>query len=178
MPTRPNPRPSGSSPVVRTGLGRALAQAVLKHVASRNRQPHANPAQSRTRAQHPRNSLALQLDVALQPDRIGHFYREKAFGRIDVLVNNAATAYLAAVEEGRRAEIRAMFETNFFGLAALIGACCPGCAPAGRGHHHISSVGGLLGNPARVLQRHQVRRGRSVRGAGERGGTARDSRPR
>ena len=44
---------------------------------------------------------------------------KEKFGRIDVLVNNAGYGYLSAVEEGEDAEIRAMFETNFFGLAAM-----------------------------------------------------------
>lgn len=43
---------------------------------------------------------------------------EGKFGRIDVLVNNAGYGYLAAIEEGEDAEVRAMFDTNFFGVIA------------------------------------------------------------
>ena len=34
-----------------------------------------------------------------------------------MLVNNAGYGYLAAVEEGEEKDIRAIFETNFFGVA-------------------------------------------------------------
>ena len=133
-----------------TGLGRALAEAVLKH-GHRAAVTARKPAQIQDfAAQHPGKSLALQLDVAdyRQIDR-AISDAEKAFGRIDVLVNNAGYGYLAAVEEGEEQEIRAMFETNFFGLAALIRRVLPGMRARGRGYIiNISSVGGLLGNPS------------------------------
>jgi NAD(P)-dependent dehydrogenase (short-subunit alcohol dehydrogenase family) len=76
-------------------------------------------------------------------------HAERAFGAIDVLVNNAGYGYLAAVEEGEDHEVRAMFEANFFGLAALIRRVLPGMRARGRGHIiNISSVGGLIGNPS------------------------------
>ncbi|HYN27196.1 MAG TPA: oxidoreductase, partial [Burkholderiales bacterium] len=126
------------------------AEAVLKH-GHRAVVTARNPTQIQDIAgQHPRNSLALQLDVAdySQIDR-AISAAEKAFGRIDVMVNNAGYGYLAAVEEGEEQEIRAMFETNFFGLAALIRRVLPGMRARGLGHIiNISSVGGLLGNPS------------------------------
>ena len=68
------------------------------------------------------------------------------FGAIDVLVNNAGYGYLAAVEEGDDREVRDMFETNFFSLAALIRKVLPGMRAHGSGHViNISSVGGLVG---------------------------------
>jgi NAD(P)-dependent dehydrogenase (short-subunit alcohol dehydrogenase family) len=133
-----------------TGLGRALAGAVLNH-GHRAVVTARNPAQIQDIvARYPKISLAVQLDVAdySQIDR-AISAAEKAFGRIDVLVNNAGYGYLAAVEEGEEQEIRAMFETNFFGLAALIRRVLPGMRARGRGHIiNISSVGGLLGNPS------------------------------
>jgi NAD(P)-dependent dehydrogenase (short-subunit alcohol dehydrogenase family) len=133
-----------------TGLGRALAEAVLKH-GHRAAVSARNPAQIQdVVARYPKTSLALQLDVAdYNQIDLAISAAEKAFGRIDVLVNNAGYGYLAAVEEGEEPEIRAMFETNFFGLAALIRRVLPGMRARGRGHIiNISSVGGLLGNPS------------------------------
>ncbi|MEI7611053.1 MAG: oxidoreductase, partial [Rhodospirillaceae bacterium] len=71
---------------------------------------------------------------------------EARFGAVDVLVNNAGYGYLSAVEEGEEAEIRAMFETNVFGLAAITRAVLPGMRARRRGHVvNISSMGGLIG---------------------------------
>jgi len=98
---------------------------------------------------HKEQALALPLDVT----NAGQIKRavsdaEKAFGRIDVLVNNAGYGYMAAVEEGEDKDIRAIFETNFFGVAAMIRAVLPGM----RARHHgsivnIASVGGMIGFP-------------------------------
>ncbi|MFL6582434.1 MAG: oxidoreductase [Burkholderiales bacterium] len=133
-----------------TGLGRELAQAVLNQ-GHRAAVTARDPASVRDIvANYPDTALALQLDVANYAQiEQAVAAAEKKFGRVDVLVNNAGYGYLAAVEEGEEAEIRAMFETNFFGLAALIRRVLPGMRTRAHGHIiNISSVGGLLGNPS------------------------------
>ena len=133
-----------------TGLGRALALAVLKH-GHRAAVTARNPEQVQDIvAADPASALALRLDVA-ERNQIESAVAatERAFGKIDVLVNNAGYGYLAAVEEGEDEEIRAMFETNFFGLAGLIRRVLPGMRARKHGHIiNVSSVGGLLGNPS------------------------------
>jgi NAD(P)-dependent dehydrogenase (short-subunit alcohol dehydrogenase family) len=100
-------------------------------------------------AAHPKTSLAIALDVTQQAQFEQAVARAEAvFGGIDVLVNNAGYGYLAAVEEGEDREVRAMFETNFFSVAALLRLALPGMRTRGGGHIiNISSIGGLLGNP-------------------------------
>jgi NAD(P)-dependent dehydrogenase (short-subunit alcohol dehydrogenase family) len=133
-----------------SGLGRALAERVLRHghqcIATAR-----NPEQilDLVRA-YPDTSMTLALDVIDDKQRRDAVARaEEAFGSIDVLVNNAGHGYSAAIEEGEERDIRAMFDTNFFGLAAMTRLVLPGMRSRGRGHIvNISSVGGLVGNPA------------------------------
>ena len=132
-----------------TGFGRELSLLLLKR-------GYRVVATARDKAKiddivagHEQNGLALRLDVDKQ-DQIEAAVKaaETRFGRIDVLVNNAGYGYLAAVEEGDDADIRAMFETNFFGLAAMTRAALPIMRAQKSGAIvNISSMGGFIGFP-------------------------------
>ncbi|WP_448192128.1 oxidoreductase [Azospirillum sp. sgz301742] len=132
-----------------TGFGRELARLVLERgwrvvATARDAAKVEDLA-----AAHPGRALAVALDVN-DPAQIARAVAEaeRAFGRIDVLVNNAGYGYLSAIEEGEDAEIRAMFETNVFGLAAMTRAVLPGMRARRSGHIvNISSQGGLVGFP-------------------------------
>jgi NAD(P)-dependent dehydrogenase (short-subunit alcohol dehydrogenase family) len=132
-----------------TGFGRELAQLVLKRgwravVTARD----AGRVQDLTLG-HEDNALALALDVNSH-DQIADAVRqaEDRFGAIDVLVNNAGYGYQASIEEGDGAEIRAQFETNVFGLAAMTRAVLPGMRARRNGHIvNISSQAGFIGYP-------------------------------
>ena len=133
-----------------TGFGRALAQRVLERgwrcvVTARDVAQVADIVQ-----RHPDTSVAIALDVTDPEQRERAVAQaEKTFGAIDVLVNNAGYGYSAAVEEGEEAVVRAMFETNFFALAAMTKCVLPGMRARGKGHViNVSSIGGLVGNPA------------------------------
>jgi NAD(P)-dependent dehydrogenase (short-subunit alcohol dehydrogenase family) len=132
-----------------TGFGRELARELLRRgkrvvVTARDKSKVEDLATDGA------NSLALALDVT-NPTQVRAAVQaaEQKFGAIDVLVNNAGYGYLAAIEEGEDAEIRAMFEVNVFGLADTIRVVLPGMRRAGQGHIvNITSVGGLVGNAA------------------------------
>jgi NAD(P)-dependent dehydrogenase (short-subunit alcohol dehydrogenase family) len=132
-----------------TGFGRELAKILLARgdrvaVTARDKAKVADLIEG-----HAQTALALTLDVEKQREiEAAVEAARKTFGRIDVLVNNAGYGYLAAVEEGDDADIRAMFETNFFGLAALIRAVLPIMRARKAGAIvNVSSVGGMIGNP-------------------------------
>ncbi|WP_233838664.1 oxidoreductase [Paraburkholderia sp. ZP32-5] len=133
-----------------TGFGRELASAVLKRgwravVTARE------PARVAALADaFPQQAIATRLDVT-RPDEVAAAVAraETAFGRVDVLVNNAGYGYLAAVEEGEDDEVRAMFEANFFGAVNMIKAVLPSMRARRSGHIvNVTSVGGFIGNPA------------------------------
>lgn len=141
-----NPTPiwfiSGAS----SGLGRALAEAVLQRgwravVTARD------PASLSELAEpHGERALTLGLDVT-DPASIEKAVAqaEAYFGAIDVLVNSAGYGYLAAIEEGEDRQIRDQFEVNVFGLNALTKRVLPGMRQRRRGHiFNMSSLGGLV----------------------------------
>ncbi|MEU0789002.1 oxidoreductase [Amycolatopsis sp. NPDC005961] len=128
-----------------TGLGRALAEAVLDRglravVTARDPARVADLV-----AKHGDRALALPLDVTDHAQVLDAVKRaETAFGRIDVLVNNAGYGYLAAIEEGEDDEVRKLFDANVFGLADVTKAVLPGMRARRSGHVvNVSSLGGL-----------------------------------
>src|SRR6516165_5177867 len=118
-----------------TGFGREIARQVLRR-GWRAGVTARNPEQVRAIvAGHGDNALALALDVN-DKDAVARAVQaaEDKFGRIDILVNNAGYGYLAAIEEGEDDEVRAMFETNVFGVIALTKAVLPGMRARRKGH--------------------------------------------
>ena len=130
-----------------TGFGREFVRAALAHgfrVVATARNPKKL---NELIAGHEGLAKALALDVTNAAQiKQAVSEAERAFGRIDVLVNNAGYGYMAAVEEGEEKDIRAIFETNFFGLAAMIRAVLPGLRARRHGYVvNIASVGGIVG---------------------------------
>lgn len=129
-----------------TGLGRALAEAVIGAghnavVTARDVAAVAELAESA-----PERVLAAALDVT-DPAHVASAVRraQDRFDHIDVLVNNAGYGYRAAVEEGDDADVRALFETHFFGTVAMIKAVLPGMRARRSGAIvNISSIGAQL----------------------------------
>jgi NAD(P)-dependent dehydrogenase (short-subunit alcohol dehydrogenase family) len=132
-----------------TGFGRELAKMVLDR-GFRAVVTARDPAKVEDIAgHHGDRALVLQLDVT-DPVEIEAAVSsaKKRFGRVDVLVNNAGIGYFGAVEESDEAEVRRMFEINFFGLASMTRAVLPIMRKQRSGHIvNISSIGGLKGFP-------------------------------
>ena len=133
-----------------TGFGRELAKLVLQSgdrvgVGARN----PNDVKDIIAA-YPDTAIALKLDVTRGEEITASVAETKnKFGRIDVLVNNAGIGYFGAIEESEEAEIRRMFEINFFGLANITKAVLPIMRAQRSGHIvNIASIGGLVGFPA------------------------------
>ena len=132
-----------------TGIGRAIAAAALDaghSVVVTARRPET--VQDLV-DQHPGAALAVALDVTNRAqinEAVAQAHAQ--LGGIDVLVNNAGYGYLSAVEEGDDAEVRALFDTNFFGTVDMIKAVLPGMRAQRRGHIvNVSSMTGIVTNP-------------------------------
>lgn len=128
-----------------TGFGRELARLVLARgwravVTARDPSKVADIA-----AGHGDRAAVVALDVTQRAqidDAVATARRR--FGRIDVLVNNAGYGYLAAIEEGEDDAVRAMFETNVFGLIDMTKAVLPVMRAQRSGLIvNVSSIGGI-----------------------------------
>jgi NAD(P)-dependent dehydrogenase (short-subunit alcohol dehydrogenase family) len=110
-----------------SGFGRAIAEAALAagdDVVAAVRRPELVTDLA---AEAPDRFLAVQLDVTDHGRiRSAVAAAEAAFDRIDVLVNNAGRGMVGAVEENTDAELRSLFEVNFFAPTELIRAVLPG----------------------------------------------------
>jgi NAD(P)-dependent dehydrogenase (short-subunit alcohol dehydrogenase family) len=131
------------------GLGRAIAEAVLDAgddlVATARRASSLDDLVARYGDQ----ILPLELDVTDAAGAQAAVARAtRRFGRIDVVVNNAGYANLAAVEDITLSDFRAQAETNFFGVVNVTKAALPVLRRQGAGHIiQISSIGARLATP-------------------------------
>jgi NAD(P)-dependent dehydrogenase (short-subunit alcohol dehydrogenase family) len=136
-----------------TGFGRKLAEAVLakgdRVVATARKEATVADLERL----HPNHARAVRLDVTdLRQVTASVEAAIGAFGRIDVLVNNAGYGLLGTVEEVSDTQIRQQFETNFFGLLNVTRAVLPLLREQKSGHIlNVTSVGGQVSFPTMGL---------------------------
>ncbi|MCT1356035.1 SDR family NAD(P)-dependent oxidoreductase [Gordonia hongkongensis] len=125
------------------GLGRAFTEAALAAgdevvAVARNIEPLASLA-----TRHPDQLHPLSLDVT---DRQAVFdgvdAAVTAFGRPDIVVNNAGGMLYGMVEEATEAQIRAHLDLNFFGAVWVAQAVLPHLRAGGGGRLlQVTSMG-------------------------------------
>ncbi|OJT03841.1 hypothetical protein TRAPUB_5481, partial [Trametes pubescens] len=141
-----------------TGLGKTLVELVLAKgeivVATARRTAPLNDLKAKYPASH---LLVLKLDVSKPSEITAAFAQVKeAFGRLDVVVNNAGWGTFGEVESAVDADARAMFDTNFWGavdvsraaLAFFRDVNAPG---VGGRLVQISSCCGIVGLPGQAF---------------------------
>ena len=131
------------------GIGRSLAEAVLaaghKLVATaRGPEQLADLVQK-----YGEQVRAVALDVTdSAAARRAIQEAVNAFGRLDVVVNNARYGNMATIEDVTDEDFRAQIETNFYGVVHVTKAALPVLRAQGSGHIvQISSIGGRAGSP-------------------------------
>ena len=134
------------------GLGRALAETVL--AAGHNLVVTGrNPEQLQDLVPRYRDQVrAIALDVTSEQAAAGAVAEAiKAFGRLDVVANNAGYGDVCPIEDMSMAEFRAQIETNLFGVIHVTKAALPFMREQGSGHIlQFSSVGGRIGPVGRA----------------------------
>ena len=130
------------------GLGRSLAEAVLAHrvfLVATARNPEQLGELVSTYGEQMR---AVALDVT-NPEQVRTAIATAidAFGRIDVVVNNAGYANVASIEETTEEDWRAQIETNLWGVINVTRAALPVLRKQRSGRVvQISSIGGRTGS--------------------------------
>lgn len=134
------------------GIGRAVSEAALQ-AGDRLVATARDPAQlSDLVAKYGEQVRAVALDVTDESAVAAAVASAlNAFGRIDVLVNNAGYGDMAPIEDTSLAQFRAQIETNLFGVISMTKAVIPLMRAQGRGHiFQFSSVGGRVGSLGRA----------------------------
>ena len=141
-----------------TGIGRAVVEDLLLQghtVWATARRPDAL-ADLADRGAH-----VTALDVTDEASMSAAVAEvEAAHGSVGTLVNNAGFGEYGAVEEVDMDKVRAMFETNVFGLARMCQLVLPGMRRAGTGRIiNIGSMGGRFTFPLGGYYHDEVRGG-------------------
>ncbi len=128
-----------------TGFGRSLTEAVLKHgdcvIATARKPEQLQDLVER----YPNTVKPLRLDIT-NLDEVHSAINAAidAFGRIDVLVNNAGYGLVGALEEYSEDQIRQNIETNLFGAINTIRAVLPIMRSQKAGHIlNMSAIAGF-----------------------------------
>jgi NADP-dependent 3-hydroxy acid dehydrogenase YdfG len=128
-----------------SGFGRALAEAVLKHgdrlIATARKPEQLNDLVN----QYPETVKAVRLDITNKTAvKAAVDAALEAFGRIDVLVNNAGYGLIGALEEVSDEQIWRNFDTNLFGAINMIRAVLPILRQQKSGHIiNMSAIAGF-----------------------------------
>jgi NAD(P)-dependent dehydrogenase (short-subunit alcohol dehydrogenase family) len=131
------------------GLGRAIAEGVLDAGHSLVAGARRPETLDDLVAAHGDRVLAVALDVT-DPDaaQVAVDAAVQRFGRLDVVVNNAGYADLAAIEDVTLDAFRAQIDTNLLGVVNVTKAALPVLRAQGSGHIiQVSSVGGRMATP-------------------------------
>ena len=149
-PDRPVAIVTGAS----SGIGRETAIAFAKAgyavvLAARREQRLQEAAEACRRENPDAQALVCRTDVT-DPRQVNALVAaaKNQFGRIDVMVNNAGYGHFSAVHDLSDADMRAIFDVNYFGVFYGCRAVAPVMMAQKSGHiFNMSSLMGKFGAP-------------------------------
>jgi 3-oxoacyl-[acyl-carrier protein] reductase len=143
-----------------TGASKGIGAEVAKHLAAEGAAVVVNYASSKAGADkvvgeitnRGGRAVAVQADVA-NPADIKRLFAEakKAFGRLDVLVNNAGVYQFAPLDEITPEHYHRQFNLNVLGLILTTQEAVKQFGPAGGSVVNVSSVVGKLALPGATV---------------------------
>jgi NAD(P)-dependent dehydrogenase (short-subunit alcohol dehydrogenase family) len=137
------------------GIGRAIAERLAEHgasvvISSRKAEACAETAEAINRARGRATAIAVAANISSK-DELRRLVEQtsQAFGRIDILVCNAASnPYYGPMSGIADEQFRKIFDNNVLANNWLIQMVAPGMIERGDGSIVvISSIGGLKGSP-------------------------------
>jgi 3-oxoacyl-[acyl-carrier protein] reductase len=143
-----------------TGASKGIGAAIAKQLAAEGATVVVNYASSKAAAKNVveeitsggGKAIAVQADLSNRSD-INRLFAEteQAFGRLDVLVNNAGIYEFAPLEQVTEEHFRKQFDLNVLGLILASQAALKLFGPAGGSIINISSLVSTLGVPAAAV---------------------------
>jgi len=139
-----------------TGASKGIGAAIAKHLASEGASVVVNYAASKEGADRVVNeiknkggkAIAVQADLAKKPD-IDRLFAEtkKAFGRLDILVNNAAVYEATPIESVTEEIFHREYDVNVLGLLLTSQQAAKLFGPEGGSIINISSLASTFAPP-------------------------------
>lgn len=146
---------SGKVAVV-TGASKGIGASIAQHLAGEGAAVVVNYSTSREGAdkvvaeveRHGGKAVAVQADVARRGD-IQRLFAEakRAFGRVDILVNNAAVYEFAPIDEVTAEHFHRQFDLNVLGLLLTTQEALRYLGPEGGSIINVSSVAATVAPP-------------------------------
>ncbi|WP_424216772.1 oxidoreductase (plasmid) [Streptomyces sp. BI20] len=137
-----------------TGASRGLGAQITREALARGHRVVATARDAATvlnaHPEGPEALLAVSADVT-DPQQMTDAVEKglAAFGRIDIVVNNAGYGLVGAIEETSDEAARELFDVNVFGVLNTLRATLPTLRAQRAGHVvNIGSVGGFATAPA------------------------------
>jgi 3-oxoacyl-[acyl-carrier protein] reductase len=143
-----------------TGASKGIGAQIAKHLAAQGAHVVVNYATGKAGADEVvaailkdgGKAVAVQADVAKSADVKRLFAATKdAFGRLDVLVNNAGVFNFTSVELATEEDFRRQFDTNVWGTILAIRESLAYFGPAGGSVINLSSISSLNPVPNSVI---------------------------